>query len=271
MIIRETVVRDYLSPSKLGEFAINPYVGCPHACKYCYAEFMKRFTKHTEPWGTFLDVKRCDKEIDLDKISGKTVFMSTVTDCYNPYEAKYGITRSILYQLVNSDCHLQISTKNNLILRDLDLLKKVKHLSVALSINTLDENFRGDMDHASSIAERLETLDILHKNGIYTILFMSPIFIHITDWRSIIDVSRKYVNEYWFEDLNLRGSYKWPILRYIKKQYPQFYAAYERAYLHHDRTEIRALENQMGKYCDSQKICHSDYFHHEVAQHIPEM
>ena len=44
---------------------INPYVGCPHACKYCYARFMKRFTGHTEEWGNFIDIKRCDKTISV--------------------------------------------------------------------------------------------------------------------------------------------------------------------------------------------------------------
>ena len=41
----------------VGGYSVNPYVGCPHSCKYCYASFMKRFTGHTEPWGAFLDVK----------------------------------------------------------------------------------------------------------------------------------------------------------------------------------------------------------------------
>lgn len=123
MVIAEKQTKDLLTSSKIGRYAINPYIGCPHACKYCYASFMKRFTNHPEPWGEFLDVKRCDKKIDLRKIDGKNVFMSTATDCYNPYEAKYKITRSILEQLVDSNCYLQISTKNKLILRDLDLLK----------------------------------------------------------------------------------------------------------------------------------------------------
>ena len=116
MIIKEKEVKDYLTKSKLGEYAINPYVGCPHKCKYCYASFMKRFTNHKEEWGEFIDIKRCNKPIDLKKIQGKNVFMSSVTDCYNPYEAKYKITRSILEQLVNVECTLQISTKNQLIL-----------------------------------------------------------------------------------------------------------------------------------------------------------
>ena len=191
---------------------------------------MKRFTNHPEEWGEFIDIKLTNKEIDTRKIEGKNVFMSSVTDCYNPYEAKYKITKKILEQLVGIDCRLQIATKNKLILRDLDLLKQMKNLSVAVSVNTLDENFRKDMDRASTIKERLETLKTLHKNGIYTILFMSPIFIGITEWKAILEETKDYIDEYWFEDLNLRGSYKYEILRYIQEKYPKVYPTYERIY-----------------------------------------
>lgn len=123
IIVSEKTVTGILTKSKIGQYAINPYVGCPHACKYCYASFMKRFTGHSEPWGDFIDIKHATRKIDLVRIAGKNVFMGTVTDCYNPYEAKFGITRSILEQLVEADCYLQIATKSKLILRDLDLLK----------------------------------------------------------------------------------------------------------------------------------------------------
>ena len=58
-IIKEIDVQSVMTKSSLpvGGYSVNPYVGCPHACKYCYASFMKRFTGHTEPWGAFLDVK----------------------------------------------------------------------------------------------------------------------------------------------------------------------------------------------------------------------
>lgn len=263
IIIAEKKVNDYLTKSKIGQFAINPYVGCPHACKYCYASFMKRFTAHPEPWGEFLDVKQCDKKIDLKKIEGKNVFMGTVTDCYNPYEAKYRITRNILEQLVDSNCHLQISTRNKLVLRDMDLLKQMRHLSVVVSINTLDEKFRSDMDKGSSIKERLDTLRTLHDNGIYTILFISPIFIHITDWKSIIEVSRNFVNEYWFENLNLRGSYKNTILQYIQDNYPAYYPSYEQIYIKGIKDEIVGMENVIRDYCEVNNIVYSDYFRHE--------
>lgn len=269
MIVAEKTVNNYLTVSKIGSYAINPYIGCPHACKYCYASFMKRFTNHPEPWGEFIDIKRCDKKINLKKIEGKNVTMSTVTDCYNPFEAKYQITRSILEQLVDSNCYLQILTKNKLVLRDMDLLKQIRHLSVAVSINTLDDKFRWDMDKGSSIQERLKTLKTLHDNGIYTILFMSPIFIHITDWKSIIERSRDFVNEYWFEDLNLRGSFKGLILRYVKEHYPTYYPTYEQIYQKGDKDEITKMEDEILTYCEANKIIYSDYFHHEEVIRNP--
>lgn len=240
-----------------------PIFGCPHKCRYCYASFMKRFTNHPEQWGEFIDIKLSNKKIDIKKIEGKNVFMSSVTDCYNPYESKYKITRGILEQLVGVDCRLQISTKNKLILRDLSLFKQMKNLSIAMSVNTLDENFRKDMDRASTIQERLETLKTLHENGIYTILFMSPIFIGITDWKAIIEKTKNYISEYWFEDLNLRGAYKYDILRYVSEKYPKIYPTFERIYIKGDKQELILMDNEIKEYCNKNHINYSDYFHHE--------
>lgn len=263
MIVKEKEVKDYLTKSKIGKYAINPYIGCPHKCRYCYASFMKRFTNHKEEWGEFIDIKICNKKIDTKKIEGKNVFIASVTDCYNPFEAKYKITRNILEQLIDVNCRLQISTKNKMILRDLDLLKQMKNVSVAMSVNTLDENFRKDMDRASSIKERLNTLKTLNDNGIYTILFMSPIFIGITDWKAIIEKTKSYINEYWFEDLNLRGSYKYDILKYIKEKYPKIYPLYDEIYIKGNRNKLFGMDNEIRNYCNENNINYSDYFHHE--------
>lgn len=263
MVINEIRTSNYLTVSKIGSYCINPYTGCPHACRYCYASFMKRFTNHPEPWGEFIDVKRSDKPINLSKISGKNVVMSTVTDPYNPYEAKYGITRKILEQLVSAECYLQILTRSKLILRDIELLRRIKHLSVAISINTTNENFRRDMDKGSSIKARMETLKTLHDNGIYTILFMSPIFPYITDWKNIISESKEFVDEYWFEDLNLRGSYKPVIMEYVREKYPQYYDSYVEIYCRGNRMEVFALDKEMCDWCDTNGITYTPYFHHE--------
>lgn len=256
---------DYVTKSNLpaSDYVINPYVGCPHGCKYCYACFMKRFTKHDEEWGTFIDIKQCAKPISKKKLKDKTVFLSSVTDCYNPFEEKYGITRNILQQLVDVDCTLNISTKSALILRDIDLLKQCKNLTVSMSINTLDENFKNDMDNASSIADRLQTLKTLHGNGIYTVLFMSPIFPKITDFREIIKSSHLFVDEYWFENLNLRGSYKTTIMSYIAEKYPEYLDLYETIYVKGEKAYWDNLAVEIEEYCKKHAIKHTNFFYHE--------
>ena len=118
-------------------------------------------------------------------------------------------------------------TKSKLILRDLDLLKQIKNLTVSMSINTLDEDFKNDMDNASSIQDRLDTLKELYNSGIHTVLFMSPIFPYITNFKEIIEFSKDYIDEYWFENLNLRGDYKAKILFYIQEKYPKFIDKYK--------------------------------------------
>ena len=140
--VETTRVKDYLNKTKLRtlDYVINPYVGCPHKCLYCYASYMSSFSKHKEEWGEFIDVKHTSKKINTFKIKDKKVMISTVTDPYNLYENKYKVTRNIMEQLVKSDAYITIVTKSKLVLRDIDLFKKMKHVEIAISISTLDEN-----------------------------------------------------------------------------------------------------------------------------------
>lgn len=257
-------VKDYVTKSNLpaSDYVINPYVGCPHACKYCYACFMKRFTGHNEEWGSFIDIKYCDKPINKKRLENKSVFLSSVTDCYNRFEEKYEITRNILEQLVDVNCALSISTKSDLILRDIDLLKKCKNLTVSMSINTLDEEFKNDMDNADSIKNRLNALQKLNENGIKTVLFMSPIFPEITDFRSIIEKSREFIDEYWFENLNLRGGYKKVILSYIGEKRPELIGLYNDIYNCKKTMYWESLADEIEEYCNKNSIRHINYFYH---------
>lgn len=265
IIKKEIQVKDYLTKSNLpaSDYVINPYIGCTHGCKYCYASFMKRFTGHKEEWGTFIDIKICDKRINTKKLENKTVFLSSVTDCYNQLEEKYKITRRILKELINVNCNLNISTKSKLILRDIDLLKQMKNLTVSMSINTLDENFKNDMDNASSIKERLNTLRELHDNGIYTVLFMSPIFPYITNFKEIIEISKEYIDEYWFENLNLRGAYKTKILLYIQEKYPKLINEYNDIYIKGNKKYWNDLSKEIKDYCEINNVKYINYFYHE--------
>ena len=264
-IERVIETKDYLTKSNLpaSDYVINPYVGCPHACKYCYACFMKRFTNHKEEWGSFIDIKKCDKPINLKKIEGKSVFLSSVTDCYNPYEEKYELTRNILKQLLHANCELSISTKSQLILRDMDLLKQFPHLKVSISMNTINEAFRSAMDYGSTIEQRIQTMKQLHEAGIYTILFMSPIFPYITEWKEIIEEVKDYVDEFWFENLNLRGTYKKTILDNIETNYPQYIESYNQIYRKKQKTYWEQLALEIDSFCKAKNVKFINYFYHE--------
>ncbi len=143
-------VKTIMTKSSLpvGGFSVNPYVGCPHACRYCYASFMKRFTGHTEKWGTFLDVKNWPRITDPHKYDGQRIVIGSVTDGYNEHEATYKRTRMLLEQLWGTSAEIMITTKSDLVLQDIDLLRTFPKATVSWSVNTLDEHFKYDMDDA---------------------------------------------------------------------------------------------------------------------------
>ena len=235
-IIRTVKVKSVVTKSNLPvcDFAVNPYVGCTHACKYCYACFMKKFTRHAEEWGTFLDVKIWDEIKNPKRYAGKSFFMSSVTDPYNPQEETYRRTRAFLETFQGVDIHLSLQTKSDLILRDLDLIRTFKNVRVGFSINTLDENFKDDMDNAVPIARRLAAMKTLHAAGIRTTCFISPIFPGITDVPAIIDATKNFCNLVWLENLNLRGNFKPKIVAYVKEKYPKLVPLYDAIYRRKD-------------------------------------
>ena len=104
MLIQKIDVKSVMTKSNLpvADYSVNPYVGCSHGCKYCYASFMKRFTNHPEPWGSFVDVKYWLEIKNPAKYAGKEAFIGSVTDPYQPCEAKYQRTRALLEQLQGS-------------------------------------------------------------------------------------------------------------------------------------------------------------------------
>ena len=231
--IKQIQVKELITPCNITgiDYVINPYVGCSHDCTYCYAEFMKHFSDHTEDWGKFVDVKNCEKKLNLKKLIGKNVILSTVTDPYQHIEAKFQNTRRILEQLVDIDTHIHILTKSSLVLRDIDLFKQMKNLDVAISLNTLDDNFRKLSEPMTpSVSERVNAIKELHKNKITTRIFASPIFPYITNISALYRELKDDVDEWNFENLNLRGAYRMRVLKLIQEHYPQFYPNYLKIY-----------------------------------------
>lgn len=250
MVIKEIQVKNILTKSNLpiAGYSINPYIGCSHACKYCYAAFMKRFTKHDEPWGSFVDVKYWEPIKNPQKYAGKTMIIGSVTDGYLPQEAIYKRTRAFLQEMQGSNINLIITTKSDLVVRDLDLIKTYPNPLIAWSIDSLDENFKKEMDHAPSIQRRIEALKTCHKAGIRTSCFISPIFPGITDVEGIIDKIAPYCQYIWLENLNLRGGFKKDILDYIKNSYPKLEELYQEIYNKNNLTYWEKLSQEIEEY-----------------------
>jgi len=179
MIINEIKVKSILSRSKIYEWVINPYVGCQHACTYCYARFMKRFSGHKEPWGAFVDVKINAAELlrtEITKRKRGKVWVSGVCDPYQPLEAKYALTRKCLEILAQNNWPVIIQTRSPLVLRDIDILKEMPDLEAGLSVTTSDDAVRKLFEPgAPPIEDRIKTLDKLRGAGIKTYAMVAPV------------------------------------------------------------------------------------------------
>ena len=209
---------------------------------------MKRFTNHSEPWGEFVDVKRWPEIRKPGKYAGKEAFFCSVTDPYQPLEKNYGRTRALLEQLLDTGISISISTKSDLILRDLDLIKQFPSAHVSWSINTLDEEFRKEMDRAASIERRLEAMRQFYEAGIQSTCFISPIFPGITDVIEIIERAKGQCNLVWLENLNLRGDYKKRILDWVHEHHPELDELYYAIYTRKSRDYWTALDQKIRAY-----------------------
>jgi DNA repair photolyase len=179
VIVREIAAKSILSKSQVSDYTVNPYVGCAHGCTYCYAKFMKRFTGHAEAWGEFVDLKANAPGLLSAEIGRKKrgrVWMSGVCDPYQPLEEKCGLTRKCLEVLCEHGWPVTVQTKSPLLLRDLDLFKKFEEAEVVLTITTADERVRKMFEpKAPPVGERLETLEVLSREGVRTCVMIAPL------------------------------------------------------------------------------------------------
>jgi len=247
------------------DFVINPYTWCQHACKYCYANFMKKFSGHlNEDWWSFVDVKINAFETikKLDKYNWKNIVIGSVTDPYQGVEQEYQITRQILEKIQNIEAHIDIITKSDLILRDLDILKNMKDLQVAISFSSLDDIFKSLIEPwTKSIESKIQALKTLHENNIKTVAFISPIFPYITDVFKLIDTLSYFVDEFWFENLNLYLSVKKDLYNVIWKIDSKLIYKYDEIYSGNS-DYWNDLEKIIIRYCEEKNLNYKMYFHH---------
>jgi DNA repair photolyase len=179
VIVKEIQAKTIVSVSQVYDYVINPYIGCQHACSYCYARFMKRFTGHKEPWGEFVDVKINAPTLLQKEIARKKpgrVWVSGVCDPYQPLESKYELSRQCLEILKQHNWPVTVQTRSTLVLRDINIFKGASNFEVGLTITTMDDSIRKLFEPcAPPINARLNALDELHKNAIRTYAMIAPI------------------------------------------------------------------------------------------------
>ncbi len=265
--IWEIKAKSIISRSNLPgtDYVINPYTGCIHSCLYCYARFMKRFTGHTEPWGKFVDVKINAPDLIPEgtlKYKGKTIYMSSVTDPYNPLERKYKLTRRILEKLIPLQPDLGIQTKSNLVLRDIDLLRQFRNCQVGLTITTINDTIRKEIEpYTSPVKKRIEALKKLKEAGIETYVFIGPILPFLTDWKEIVLKTKKFADSYMFENLNIAGAVWGCVKNWLASRHRNLLGEYERIYFTKDGYWDK-VEEEIKKFCMRQKVDFRIFFHH---------
>jgi len=226
------------------DYALNPYTGCQHACVYCYAEFMKKYTNHSEPWGEFVGVKiniadRLRQRIKRTKPG--TIMMGTVTDAYQPLEEKFHLTRQCLEILADSDFPIFIQSKSDLILRDIDIFKKIKEKEIGLTITCPDPKIEKIFEpNASDLENRFEALAKLKESGIPTFVFFGPILPYFSDdeksLKLIFERLQKIgIKKIYLDKMNyVKGKFK-KIRFLLDKDFPGALVFYESVINHPER------------------------------------
>jgi DNA repair photolyase len=206
LVVKEVRAKSILSRSGIEgiNYTVNPYTGCGHKCLYCYATFMKKYTGHTEPWGEFVDAKVNAPLLlarQLSRAERGSVILSSVTDPYQPVEAKYKLTRGCLAALSNHDFPVEVLTKSPLVLRDMDVIVKCGQIEVGFTITTDDERIRRIFEpQAPSIEQRIKALQALHEKGIRTYVFIGPVLPMHPD--RLADRIRPYVHRVMIDPMN---------------------------------------------------------------------
>ncbi len=230
--VQEITVKSALVKSRIYDvdYVINPYVGCTHGCKYCYARFMKRYTGHKEPWGDFIDIKinlpnLLTEELARKKAKDGLILLSSVTDPYQPVEEKYELTRKSLQRLLRYDRSISILTKSALVIRDIDLLSQFRECEVGFTITTYDDKIREIFEpEASPIDQRISALQKLHDQGIATYVFLGPIIPLFTE-QTLNQLFEKFnegfVDRFLIDKLNIKAG-NWPAIRdALREHFPE--------------------------------------------------
>ena len=163
------------------DYTLNPYSGCAYGCTYCYAAFFARDNQSREQWGYWVNVKENALELLMKwrkkPLTNKTIYMSSVTDPYQPIEKKIELTRDILKELIKyHNVRLVVQTRSPIATRDIDLFKQFNHIQINMTVTTDDEGVRKTFEPlCPSNKVRLDAITEINRAGVASCITMTPL------------------------------------------------------------------------------------------------
>lgn len=163
------------------DYTLNPYSGCSFGCTYCYAAFFSRSEDQRKNWGYWLHVKQNALQLLMKfrkkPLLNKTIYMSSVTDPYQPIERDLKLTRSLIKELsVYHQPRLVIQTRSPIVTRDIDLFCQFKVIQVNMTITTDSERVRKVFEPlCPSNLSRLKAIKEVRDAGVNSCITMTPL------------------------------------------------------------------------------------------------
>jgi DNA repair photolyase len=184
------------------DFTLNPYVGCQFGCSYCYAAFFHPDEERVANWGKWVQVKENALELVMRSrnLPGASLLIGSATDCYQPIEAKLGLTRSILSYLatLRPQPRITLITRSPIIERDIDVLQKLPEMWVHLSVTTDDDEIRKAFEPGcASIRRRLEAIENLSLAGVKVGANLCPLLPVREPLEFVREVKRRGAKKAW--------------------------------------------------------------------------
>ncbi|MFH1847015.1 MAG: radical SAM protein [Candidatus Omnitrophota bacterium] len=232
MEIQKKEIKRILNPTSidLGDYVINPYKGCQYACLYCYVRFNKVTLKDKREWGSFVDVRINGPELlerELKQKKPQKVLLGSTTDCFQPCEQEYGLTRKILEILNKNKIYYTILTRSPEIIHSIPILKKGYCNNIYFTVNCFSADLKGLLEPKSpAFKSRVEAMRLLNENKIPVVPYISPVLPHITEFDHIFSWF-PFLPEIESEGLNFNLGNIEKIILEIKKQKPEIGKIYE--------------------------------------------
>jgi DNA repair photolyase len=163
------------------DYTLNPYSGCSFGCSYCYAAAFVRDQERRAAWGQWVQVKENALELLRKRrakpLTGATIYLSSVTDPYQPVERELKLTRSILEELATyHEVRLVVQTRSPLVTRDIDLFQRFAAVRVNMTVTTDDEVVRKVFEPGcASIGRRLAAITEVQQAGVPACITLTPL------------------------------------------------------------------------------------------------